>query len=826
MRPGHEIDHYRIKKLLGRGGMGEVYLATDLKLNRHVALKLLRTEISENKTNAARFRREALAASALTHPNICSIYDIGESNDRMYIAMEYIEGSSLMERIRAGPLETQEALEIGIQIADALEEARKKNVVHRDIKSLNILLTPRKQVKLLDFGLAKTTVTSSELSHASTESRLTESGMVMGTVSYMSPEQALGHAVDHRSDIFSFGVVLYEMLTSKLPFSGSTQTEVIDAVLHKDPPPISRFNDKVPDALMQVIRKMLQKDMEDRYQSVHEVWSDLRHIRGESVPVPQDSKPVRLPRKQIFVAAALIAVAIAAALFILQRKNPNPTLPVSQISSIVALPCKVYGAADVTYLTDAVPSTLSTLLGQVDGLDTKMPPSSVEVNRVKGDLNKIADAYNVNAFVVSSITAEEDRLTINLQLIEPRSRRVLWSRQYEGTRGTYNEMTRQAADGIRQVLRPVSTTIASSKGLASTSEAELAFRQGLHYSYRYNNQKNPDDFDAALKSFRRSLDLDPKFADAAAEIAWIYGFKAEADDQPDKSIAEANRWSRQALAIDDRCSKAWSGLYGSGLADSLDNALRGVKYGPKDSYAHNNLGIVFGGLSTKLALSAYETASSLDPLYLSPIGNVSVVLTDLGRFQEALSKRDALLALESNRPDALWGKVFILAELDRREEMTTLARKLERLKSEGKLPLWQWEMAQYAVAATANQDALAEKMLNDIKLSFNSRSDYYFWEMVNNTLVPFLIRHQKIEDAIFALNKQLEFDHTVPYELFLENPYYKSLRNEPRLREHISRSRAKLDATLSLLEKAQQRGDLPQYLEKPLADLRAQIGQQ
>ncbi|HJZ10509.1 MAG TPA: serine/threonine-protein kinase, partial [Acidobacteriota bacterium] len=380
MKPGSELDHYRIERFLGKGGMGEVYLATDLKLKRPVALKLLPTEISENGTSTARFRREALAASALSHPNICSIYDIGESNDYMYIAMEYIEGTSLMERIRGGPLETHEAIEIAIQIADALEEARKKNIVHRDIKSSNILLTPRKQVKLLDFGLAKTTVSSAaELSHLSTEQRLTESGMVVGTVSYMSPEQALGHPVDHKSDIFSFGVVLYEMLTAKLPFSGNTQTEVIDAVLHKDPPLISRFNDKVPDALTRIIQKMLQKDVEERYQSVHEVWSDLRHIRGESVSVPQDSKPSRLRRKQIFLTATLIAVTIAAGLFILLRRNPNPTLPVSGISSIVALPCKVYGASDVSYLTDAVPSTLSTLLGQVAGLETKMPPSSVEV---------------------------------------------------------------------------------------------------------------------------------------------------------------------------------------------------------------------------------------------------------------------------------------------------------------------------------------------------------------------------------------------------------------------------------------------------------------
>ncbi len=214
-------------------------------------------------------------------------------------------------------------------------------------------------------------------------------------------------------------------------------------------------------------------------------------------------------------------------------------------------------------------------------------------------------------------------------------------------------------------------------------------------------------------------------------------------------------------------------------------------------------------VSTTLALSAFQTASSFDPLYLAPLRNVSGVFQYLGRYQEALSKSNEVLALEPNKPSM--ERTFILAQLGRREEMTTLARKPERLNTEGKLPLWQWQMTQYAIAASSNQDALAESLLNEIKLNFNSRSDSYFWKCLNDSLIPFLIRQQKFEEAIFALNKELEFDHTVPYELFLQNPYYKTVRNEPRLQEHVSRSRAKLDTTISLLEKAQQRDELPEY---------------
>jgi eukaryotic-like serine/threonine-protein kinase len=823
MEPSEEIDHYRIDKLLGRGGMGEVYLATDLKLNRPVALKILPKGISEDKIRVDRFRREALATSALSHPNICSIYDVGESNGYMYIAMEYIEGVALTEKIRTGAIETNEVIDIGIQIADALEEARKKNIVHRDIKSSNILLTPRKQVKLLDFGLAKTVITADELSHVSTESHLTKVGTVLGTVSYMSPEQALGHAVDHRSDIFSFGVVLYEMLTTKLPFSGKTQTEIIDAVLHKDAPPMSRFNDKVPAKLNRVIQKMLQKDIDERYQSVHEVWSDLRHIRNDDFSSTHITKTDQLPWKTILIAALLIAIMVESGLLIFQQKTSNISLSASNIVSIVALPCKVYGSSDVAYLTDAVPSTLSTLLGQIQGLETKMPPSSVEVQQVNGDLNKIADVYHVNAFLISSVTSQGQRLTINLQLIDPNSRGVLWSKQYEGTRSTYNQITQQAADDIRQVLRPISSAITTSNGVASTSEAELAFRQGLHYSYQYNRQRKPNDFDEAFKSFKRSFEFDPRFADAAAEIAWLYGMKSEEDNSPEKSLIEANRWARQALAINDHCSKGWSALYGSDFEESLQYALRAVKYGPKDTYAHNTLGYFLNYRTIILAERAYQTASALDPLYLSPAGNEAILLMNMGKYNEALSKTNQLLTLEPNF--GLSNKVLILAYLDRKKELMELVPQLERSKNEEKLSSYKRDWTNYVIAATADQKMLAETRLNEIKKSFTSRSDFYFWMVANSNLIPFLIHEHKIEDAIYGLNKELEFDQTVPYELFLQNPYYKTLRNEPRLQEHIKRSKAKLAETISLLDKAQKNGELPQYLEKPLSELRVQISE-
>jgi serine/threonine protein kinase len=259
LAPGATVANYRITRLLGRGGMGEVYLAVDQDLNREVALKVLPPEFDREPERIARFRREAALAAALNHPNICTIHEIKQSEGRTFIAMEYVEGATLRDRIQARPMETEAILDIGIQVADALDEARRKNIVHRDIKSANILITSRNQAKILDFGLAKAFEAKGG-GEAATATELTQPGGIVGTVSYMSPEQALGKALDHRSDIFSFGVVLYEMITGRLPFAAGSSQQILDIIIHREPPSITRYNDQAPEELVRIVRKMLEKN--------------------------------------------------------------------------------------------------------------------------------------------------------------------------------------------------------------------------------------------------------------------------------------------------------------------------------------------------------------------------------------------------------------------------------------------------------------------------------------------------------------------------------------------------------------------------------------
>jgi Tol biopolymer transport system component/tRNA A-37 threonylcarbamoyl transferase component Bud32 len=324
---GQSISHYDILAPLGKGGMGEVYKARDTKLERTVALKILPADVATDAERMRRFVREAKAASALNHPHVATIYEIGEANDIRFIAMEYVAGQTLAAKINGAPLAINELIEIGSQMADALDEAHTKGITHRDIKPANVMLTARGQVKVLDFGLAKITRPPSIESNASTLKQTTP-GIVMGTVPYMSPEQALGREIDHRSDIFSLGVVLYEMATGRLPFAGANTVETLDRILHAQPEAMAQFNQNVPTELERIARKCLEKERERRYQSARELLVDLKNLQRDSdAPAPLSVQSVglasrfkrhRLSAGMIFLAAV---AGLAFGLYRLREQN-------------------------------------------------------------------------------------------------------------------------------------------------------------------------------------------------------------------------------------------------------------------------------------------------------------------------------------------------------------------------------------------------------------------------------------------------------------------------------------------------------------------------
>ena len=373
------------------------------------------------------------------------------------------------------------------------------------------------------------------------------------------------------------------------------------------------------------------------------------------------------------------------------RQNDRPAATAAEgIASIVALPSKVVAQASDQFLTDAIPNTISAHLTQVQGLETKMPPSSGEVERVQGDLGKLADVYGVSAFVLTSLTADADRLVLNVQLVEARSRRLLWSREFDGRRASYLALARGAAEELRGALRPQAAAVIP-QSTTSSSDAELAYQRGMHHFNRYNNQHEKKDFDQGLAAFQQALALEPRMADAAAGIGWLYVFAIEAGTPLEQALPMIRQWGQLALEMDTRNSRVWALKSAAELLatpsrqhDALVAGLRGATYGPRDAFAVTSTGIALQGQSSSLYLASMQEAARLDPLYRYPPLNASELLVLLNRPEEALAYAEKVLRLEPEMPYALIRKGLALIELGRAAEVAALIPTLQRQLSEGR----------------------------------------------------------------------------------------------------------------------------------------------
>jgi serine/threonine protein kinase/Flp pilus assembly protein TadD len=810
---GTIINQYKIISSIGKGGMGEVFLAQDTKLDRKVALKILPSEFAEDQDRMSRFVREAKSASALNHPNIITIHEIGESDGTHFIATEFIDGQTLNVYAKSSSLNLKSILDIAIQVASALDEAHTAGIVHRDIKPDNVMIRANGLAKILDFGIAKLSAPTESSEEAATAIRSgTSAGMIIGTADYMSPEQAKGHEVDARTDIFSFGVVLYEMIAGHLPFAGETPMETIAAIINKEPKPLG--TNTVPPETEKIINKTLRKDRNERYQTIKDLLIDLKDVKQElefqdkleksvspnyEEPKTQMLKATTLDEGQQMATAenlndsitirksnvnkaliGLLAILLISTIGFFGYKYLSPNI---QIESVAVMPfVNESGNADVEYLSDGMTETLIKSLSQLPNLNVK-PRSSVF--RYKGkdtDLQTIARELNVQAILNGRVVQRGDQLTLSLELVDVQKDSVIWTE-------SYNRKTSELVSLQSEIARDVSTNLKAklsgaegtkvTKIATSDPEAYQAYLKGRYYW----NRRTAENLKKAIEQFKLATDRDPSYALAFVGLADCYAVLYEYAGTPSsETIPQAKAYAERALRLDSQLAEPHATLGSVNIqlwqwAEAEREYKRAIEINPNYATAYHWYSILLKDLGRNdEAAAMIKRASELDPLSSVISVNVTRMYQLQDNHEASIENSLKIIELDPNFAPAYEYLGLSYLKRGRNAEAVAALEKAANLTNRSSITLG--HLGYVYAAAGRRTEAIA--VIKELE-------DKYARKEANGQYIAFVYAGLSEKDKAFEwLEKDFQARNGKLTEIRWQIPYG-SHRDDPRFKDLLKR---------------------------------------